>query len=174
MEFKTTLALRQSVRKFTTEQITNEQLHALLEAANAAPTCMGNYDRVHLTVVQDAEILKQLNEAFQKAVGDPAIQVTYGAPTVIYVSNRAEDEEIVQGANAGVIMENMLLAASDMGLGAVYLFGLSQVLYGNEEIVELLQLPEHFRTVSAIAVGVASEPVSERTLTTERITLTRL
>ena len=41
MEFNKTLAIRQSVRKFTDEQITEDQLNAILEAANAAPACMG-------------------------------------------------------------------------------------------------------------------------------------
>ena len=67
------------------------------------------YDHLHLTVVQKPEILAQINAAFQKAVGDPNMQVTYGAPTVIYVSCKNEDEEIVKGCNAGVVMENMLL-----------------------------------------------------------------
>ena len=113
MEFNKTIAARQSVRKFTEAQITDEQLKAILEAANAAPACMGQYDHLHLTVVQKPEILVQINAAFQKAVGDPNVQVTYGAPTVIYVSCKNEDEEIIKGCNAGVVMENMLLAATD-------------------------------------------------------------
>ena len=153
MEFNKTIAARQSVRKFTEAQITDEQLKAILEAANAAPACMGQYDHLHLTVVQKPEILAQINAAFQKAVGDPNMQVTYDAPTVIYVSCKNEDEEIVKGCNAGVVMENMLLEAADLGLGAVYLFGVSQVLFANEEITKLLQIPEGFRTVSAIAVA---------------------
>ena len=39
MEFNKTIAARQSVRKFTEAQITDEQLKAILEAANAAPAC---------------------------------------------------------------------------------------------------------------------------------------
>ena len=126
MEFNKTIAARQSVRKFTEAQITDEQLKAILEAANAAPACMGQYDHLHLTVVQKPEILAQINAAFQKAVGDPNMQVTYGAPTVIYVSCKNEDEEIVKGCNAGVVMENMLLEAADLGLGDVYLFGVGK------------------------------------------------
>ena len=68
------------------------------------------------------------------------MQVTYGAPTVIYVSCKNEDEEIIKGCNAGVVMENMLLEAQILGLGAVYLFGVSQVLFANEEITKLLQI----------------------------------
>ena len=166
MEFNKTIAARQSVRKFTEAQITNEQLKAILEAANAAPACMGQYDHLHLTVVQKPEILAQINAAFQKAVGDPNMQVTYGAPTVIYVSCKNEDEEIV--------MENMLLEAADLGLGAVYLFGVSQVLFANEEITKLLQIPEGFRTVSAIAVGTSADALQERTLGTDKISTTTL
>ena len=59
MEFNKTIAARQSVRKFTEAQITDEQLKAILEAANAAPACMGQYDHLHLTVVQKPEILAQ-------------------------------------------------------------------------------------------------------------------
>jgi len=174
MEFNKTIAARQSVRKFTEAQITDEQLKAILEAANAAPACMGQYDHLHLTVVQKPEILAQINAAFQKAVGDPNMQVTYGAPTVIYVSCKNEDEEIVKGCNAGVVMENMLLEAVDLGLGAVYLFGVSQVLFANEEITKLLQIPEGFRTVSAIAVGTSADALQERTLGTDKISTTTL
>lgn len=163
MEFNKTIAARQSVRKFTEAQITDEQLKAILEAANAAPACMGQYDHLHLTVVQKPEILAQINAAFRKAVNDPNIQVTYGAPTVIYVSCKNEDEEIIKGCNAGVVMENMLLEAADLGLGAVYLFGVSQVLFANEEITKLLQIPEGFRTVSAIAVGTSGCPSGKNT-----------
>ena len=139
MEFNKTIAARQSVRKFTEAQITDEQLKAILEAANAAPACMGQYDHLHLTVVQKPEILAQINAAFQKAVGDPNMQVTYGAPTVIYVSCKNEDEEIA-----------------------------------NEEITKLLQIPEGFRTVSAIAVGTSADALQERTLGTDKISTTTL
>ena len=147
MEFNKTIAARQSVRKFTEAQITDEQLKA---------------------------ILAQINAAFRKAVNDPNMQVTYGAPTVIYVSCKNEDEEIIKGCNAGVVMENMLLEAADLGLGAVYLFGVSQVLFANEEITKLLQIPEGFRTVSAIAVGTSVDALQERILGTDKISMTTL
>ena len=70
--------------------------------------------------------------------------------------------------------ENMLLEAADRGLGAVYLFGVSQVLFANEEITKLLQIPEGFRTVSAIAVGTSADALQERTLGTDKISTTTL
>lgn len=174
MGFRNVIARRQSVRTYQEKQITEEQVQALLEAANAAPVCMGQFDHVHLTVVQSPEVLSKINAKFAAAVGDEKAYPTYGAPTVIYVSNMASDEEIIIGANAGCIIENMLLAATEMGLASVYLFGVSQVLFNDAEVAEMLNLPEGFRTVSAIAVGYPSEALAERPLTCGKIGTDRI
>lgn len=174
MEFRNVIARRQSVRSYQEKQITEEQLQALLEAANAAPVCMGQFDHVHLTVVQSPAVLAKINAKFAAAVGDEKACPTYGAPTVIYVSNMASDEEVIVGANASCIVENMLLAATEMGLANVYLFGVSQVLLNDSEVAALLKLPEGFRTVSAIAVGYANEELNERPLTCEKIAMDRI
>ena len=71
-------------------------------------------------------------------------------------------------------MENMLLEAADLGLGSVYLFGVSQVFFANEEITKLLQIPEGFRTVSAIAVGTSADALQERIPGTDKISMTTL
>ena len=59
----------------------------------ASPTCMGRFERLHLTVVQNPAVLEELNQLFQKAVGDPNAYPSYHAPTLIYVCNSLEDEE---------------------------------------------------------------------------------
>lgn len=46
-----TICSRKSVRTYTGEQITEEQLNTILKAANAAPVGMGQYEGVHLTVI---------------------------------------------------------------------------------------------------------------------------
>ena len=174
MEFTKVLSLRQSNRAFTGEPLTEAQIDALLAAANAAPTCMGRFEHLHLTVVQDKAVLDELNAMFQKTVGDPSACPTYGAPALIFVSNSLEDEEIIYGANASCVMENMLLAAVDQGLAGVYLFGISQALQGQERVAQLLQLPEGFRTVSAIAVGHPAQLLEPRPLTLDKIATNRV
>lgn len=174
MEFTNALSLRQSTRAFAPEQISDEQLSALLNAAMASPTCMGRFERLHLTVVQDPAVLEELNSLFQKTVGDPNVYPTYHAPTLIYVSNSLEDEEIVAGANAGCVMENMMLAAADQGLASVFLFGISQALLGQPRVAELLKLPEGFRTVSAIAVGHPAQPLDARVNPADKISVNHI
>ena len=174
MEFTRTLALRQSTREFTQEQLTEQEVSQLLKAAMAAPTCMGRFERLHLTVVQDPAVLEELNQLFQKAVGNPEAYPSYHAPTLIYVSNSLEDEEIIFGANASCVMENMLLAAADLNLASVYLFGLSQALQGEPRVKELLKLPEGFRTVAAIAVGHPAQPLQEQEIPDDKISVNRI
>ena len=50
----------------------------------------------------------------------------------------------------------------------------AKVLFANEEITKLLQIPEGFRTVSAIAVGTSADALQERTLGTDKISTTTL
>lgn len=174
MEFTRALALRQSTREFTQEQLTEQEVSQLLKAAMAAPTCMGRFERLHLTVVQDPAVLEELNQLFQKAVGNPEAYPSYHAPTLIYVSNSLEDEEIIFGANASCVMENMLLAAADLNLASVYLFGLSQALQGEPRVKELLKLPEGYRTMAAIAVGHPAQPLQEREIPDDKISVNRI
>ena len=50
----------------------------------------------------------------------------------------------------------------------------AKVLFANEEIAKLLQIPEGFRTVSAIAVGTSADALQERIPGTDKISMTTL
>ena len=63
MEFENVLQLRQSARKYLPKQISDEQLQTLFEAANRAPVGSKLYRDIHITVVQNQEILLKLCEA---------------------------------------------------------------------------------------------------------------
>ena len=89
---------------------------------------MGQYDKVHLTVVQNAALLVKLNLCTADFIGDASFRATYGAPTVILVSAAAGDPDDVRYCNAACIVENMHLAATDLGLGSVYLLGCIRAL----------------------------------------------
>ena len=177
MEFDQVLSLRQSNRAFTDRQVSREQLSALLNAAMAAPTAMARFERLHLTVVQDPAVLEELNQLFQRAVGDESAYPTYHAPAIICVSDSVEDEELLMGANVGCVMENMLLKATELGRGSVYLFGLfaaTRALSDQTRIPKLLKLPEGFRPVSAIAVGYPAQPLSAREVPEGKVAVTWL
>lgn len=57
---------RRSVRTYTEQQVSAENLNLILEAATYAPSGM-NYQTWHFTAIQDADILRELNEKIKGA-----------------------------------------------------------------------------------------------------------
>ena len=128
---------RRSIRTYEERQISDEQLNALLEAAKYAPSG-GNSQTWKFTVVQNKEKLEQLNsmvrESFRhlevdektyrskksgkKAAEKDNYKFYYNAPTLIIVSNDREYSNCM--ADSAIAIENILLAAHSLGLGACY------------------------------------------------------
>ena len=149
---------RKSVRTFTGEKITPEQIEILLKAAMAAPTAI-NIQPWQFVVVNDDNVL-------QKLYGDSPRGAMYTqAGTVIYVCGETEmtrpgrDGGPAQAApnqfwsqDCSAATENLLLAAEALGLGAVW-----TALYPDEmrskPIVETLGLPENVKPLCAVPVG---------------------
>ena len=160
MEFNQVVFTRRSCRAYTAEPVYGEHLNAVLAAANAAPVGMGAYHTVHLTVIRSREFIAALSEAtraFMKRDGDPL----YGAPVLVLVSAKPGMPPTIEFQNTGTIMENMMLTATDLGLGSVYLMGAIAALNSRPELVAKLDLPEGFVPVAAAALG---HPVEEAAL----------
>lgn len=164
METMKAIERRQSCRAYTEEPISEAELEILLQAAYAAPVGMGQYETMRLTVIQNRALLNEIDRAAAEFFGDPAKHPLYGAGTLILVSAipPAPPRAVLAYCNAGCIVENMALAATDLGLGSVYIFGSVNAVKLHPDIVEKLHLPEGFVPVSALAVGHAAMPMQER------------
>ena len=152
MELSQAIFTRCACRSYTDEPVTDEQLAAVLAAANAAPVGMGAYGTVHLTVIRNKEFMAGLSQAtreFMKRDGDPI----YGAPLMVLVSAKPGMPPTIEFQNTGTIMENMMLTATDLGLGSVYLMGAIAALKTKPELVAQLNLPEGFVPIAAAALG---------------------
>ena len=123
MEVMDAMSRRRSCRAYLPQQILNEKRDEILKAANAAPVGMGEYQNVRLSVIQSAALLEKLDRCGAAFLGDPSLRPTYGAPTVILVSVSRDSKQDAAYCNAACIVENMHLAATDLGLGSVYLLG---------------------------------------------------
>lgn len=66
MEFNQVLEIRQSTRQYQERQLEDEQVAAILAAANRSPVGSNLYKDIHITVVQDREKLLYLCEAAWK------------------------------------------------------------------------------------------------------------
>ncbi len=173
MEFSEVMKNRASVREYKADQISDEDLKAILDAAYLSPVAMGKFEDTKLLVIQDAEKLNRINEDFGMERDGVKMRPTYDAPTVVFVLQRVDSEDILIGMNAAVVVNNMLLAAVDRGLGGCFLMGVSQMMSKDTEFGKYLGVPEGFKTCAAAAVGIPAAPVAARSVDTNKIETVR-
>ncbi|SEO44223.1 nitroreductase family protein [Propionispora vibrioides] len=107
---------RRSIRRYTKQAVNEEQIHLLLQAAMNAPSA-DNQQLWQFIVINDRERLRQI------PVEEPYSQIFTEAPMAILVCGDQRLERLpgtwVQDCSAAV--ENILLAATGLGLGSVWL-----------------------------------------------------
>jgi len=146
---------RRSIRNFNGEAITKNELNEILKAAYAAPVGRAMYDTLSLTVVSNKDLLDRWEKHMAKAVGNPDMHPFYGAPTVLLVSSEmpAAPSNNVNYSNAAIVVQNMALAATELGVGACHIWGAVGMLNGNTELMGELNIPEGKIPCCAIALG---------------------
>ena len=145
---------RVSVRHFTSQKPTDEQINTLLRAAMAAPTAM-NKQPWGFLVVDDPAILQQIGEQFPNSHVQDGAQIAIVPCGDLTKAIEGEGQTYwIQDVSAAV--ENLLLAAHSMGLGAVWT-GLTPITARAQQASELLGLPEHIVPLCIIPVGYPAE-----------------
>lgn len=155
METQSALLNRYSCRGFTEEQITESELNTLLQAANSAPVSLGNYDDVELCIIQNSQMIDEIEQTVSSAMPSMGAHSAYKAPTLILINCKREmaEKEYLPYCNASCIAENIMISATDLGLGSVYLYALPLVLSQVPRFYEKLKIQKDFFPVVAVAVG---------------------
>lgn len=146
---------RRSIRKFKAEQISAEELNAVLEAGTYAPTAMGGQTPVIVAVQKPEEValLNRLNGRIMN--GNEDIFPYYGAPTVLIVFAPADGFAAVE--EGSLVAGNLLNAAYAAGLGSCWIHRAKE-MFETEEGKELLakwNIPEGMKGIASIALGYA-------------------
>lgn len=153
------IAMRKSTRSYKFEQINDEVLNTIINAGCAAPVGYGAYDTVHLTIIQNPDLLNKIAKTAADIFGTPNTNPLYEAPTLIIISGKPNDKfPNAEIANAACIIENMALATTNIGIGSVYLLGIIRAFHEDKALLSSLDLPENFIPASAIALGYPIEP----------------
>lgn len=172
MEMIKTIEMRKSTRGYKEEQISDESLTTILNAGCAAPVGMGAYDSVHITVIQNSDLLEKITKVTANTFGNPKMKPFYGAPTLIVISSKTNDKAPTVGvANAACIIENMTLAATDLNLGSVYLWAFISSFSADKQLLKELDLPEGFEPISGIAIGYPVEALDKAKKSNHTITI---
>lgn len=166
-----TICSRKTIRTFTGENITNEELQKILKAANASPVGMGQYENLHLTVITNSELLKKIDQAGAAMFGKPDMHPLYGAPLLILVSSKKPEKmmENVAFSNAAIISHNMVLEATELGIGACYIWGAIAAITVSNDILHELNLPEEFIPCCGVALGKTDYKYELRDIPEDRI-----
>ncbi|MEA3347423.1 MAG: nitroreductase family protein [Pseudomonadota bacterium] len=155
------IAQRCSVRKFTDQEISNEQLKELMQAARHAPS-WANTQCWEFIIVRDAAIKEKLAETIP--AGNPAPKAILNAPVVLAVCSKLGVSGFYNGKavtgkgdnwylhDVGLATQNISLAAHEMGLGSVILG-----LFDDEAAGKILNLPDTVKVVSIMPLGVPAK-----------------
>ncbi|MDD2465512.1 MAG: nitroreductase family protein [Desulfobulbus sp.] len=153
------LFARRSIRKYTQERIPDTLINDLLEAAMAAPSAMAK-NPWHFIALRSRPTIDQLANCL------PNGKMLSGATAALLVCgdiNQAHDRELsflLQDLSAAI--ENILLAASMLGLGACWLG-----IHPREERIAAVSkafcLPEGIIPVAGISLGWPAEEKESRT-----------
>lgn len=162
-EVMNTILRRQTIRSYKNEQITDEQLDFLKEAALRAPSAR-NMQPCHVRFIQNREMLDKMNTDFKELVGydTPAYTrwninpVYHGAPT--FAAIFAEGDSAMDG---GIMCENICIAAESMRLGTC-IIGSVGALFENGvadgvKWRKAWNIPENYKFIIAIAIGYPDE-----------------
>ncbi len=145
-----TIHQRASVRSYSSKSVSKDTLVELVKAGMAAPTG-SNRQPWEFVVIQDKATLAKLGEVKPPVGKAPAAIVVLG-------DVNASGSWVLDCSAA---TENILLAATSLGLGSVWTGA-----YGNEKfenlIKETLSLPDGIMPLSVIAIGYADGIVTPK------------
>ena len=161
---------RRSVRGFTEKQISDADLEAILFAGGQAAVGGADFKSLKLYAVQDPELLKAIDEASAKR--RPGSHPLYGAPTLVVLASKESILPNIEFTNAGCIIENMMLAATDLGVDSIYLWMAMYGINDDPEIIAKLGFPEGFTCVGTMALGYAAKEFPKHRAAEQRIEVT--
>ncbi|MHB8131910.1 MAG: nitroreductase family protein [Mobilitalea sp.] len=139
---------RRSIRDYTEEQVTDAEIEILLKAAFSAPTAV-NVQPWEFVVINEKEVLDKIK--------DKMLFARYNAPMGIVICGnmkyalKSQDKDLWI-CDCSAAIENMLLAATDIGLASVWI-GIYPIQSRMATMQKLIDLPEHVKPLGMVYFG---------------------
>lgn len=158
MKFNDLITKRFSVRSYTNQKVSRETILEILEVARMAPSAH-NFQPWHFIVVSEKNDLTELHEVYQR-------EWFKDAPVCIVVCvdhhqswKRKSDQKDFADVDAAIVIDHLVLKATEMGLGTCWVCHFDAVLASS-----LLKLPANIEPIALIPIGYteATAPVKNR------------
>lgn len=158
-----TMLERSSIRAYTDEKLTHEELEALKKAALSSPTAMNRQDQRFIFVTGDEKldllensvmqsIIDSGNADFAERIKSRGGKTIYNARLIVVIAAKPSR---FSGVDAGIAVENLALCAKSLGLDSVIL-GMPEGAFKGRN-AELLRrefrIPDGFEFQIAIGIG---------------------
>ena len=161
---------RHSTRGFSDRQISDADLEAILFAGGQAAVGAADFKSMKLYAVQDPELLKAIDEA--SARKRPGTHPLYGAPTLVVLASKESILPYIEYTNAGCVIQNMMVAAADLGIDSIYLWMSMYGINEDPELVKRMGFPEGFTCVGTMALGYEAKEFPKIRADEQRIEVT--
>jgi nitroreductase len=136
---------RRSIRQYTAQPVDREQLIEIIKAGTWAPSGLNNQPW-RFVIIRDVEARFKLSE-FTKYR-----KIIEAAPACIavFIDSKAMYHDTKDHQAMGACIQNMLLTAHALGLGAVWL---GEILKNADNIRAFLELPQEMELMAVVAIG---------------------
>jgi nitroreductase len=136
---------RRSIREFTESSVDQDLLREIIRAGTWAPSGLNNQPWRFVSVTEPAIISNLANQTRYAHIvkGSPAL-------IALFLDRREMYNEVKDQQAAGACLQNMLLAAEALDLGAVWL---GEILNRKEEVNQILGLDLNYDLMAVVALG---------------------
>ncbi len=155
MDFFEAVQKRQSIRKFTGQAVSKEQLKQILEAANRAPSA-GNLQAYKVFVVKEFELRQILARAAggQDCIAEaPLVLVFCADPTRSAAKYGSRGEQLYCIQDATIACCYAQLAITALGLATVWI----GAVHEPEVLKDALKLKEDLWPIALLPIGYPAE-----------------
>lgn len=166
MELMDAIYTRRSIRKYKEDQVPEELINKLLEAAIQAPSATNSQPWV-FAVIQDKELLKNYSdrakalllsftennpnlERYRAALSKPEFNIFYNANTFLIIYSTAKGSH--SEGDCCLAAQNLMLTAHAHGLGTCWI-GFSLPFLNTKEAKDELGIPENYTAVAPLVLG---------------------
>lgn len=147
MNFLELAKKRYSVRKYESKKVEPDKLLKILEAGRVAPTAHNNQP-VRLLVVQEPDGLEKLKKG-ARVYGAPVAIIVCGDRDTVWV--RPYDSKNTIDIDASIVTAQMMLQATDLGLGTLWVCYFDPAVIRNE-----FNIPDNLEPINILVVGYAA------------------
>ncbi len=145
---------RRSIRRFADRPLAKEQIDTILDAGRWAPSGLNNQPW-RFAVIEERELKLKIAELTKYH------HIIEEAPAIIgvFLDNDALYHREKDIQSIGAALQNMLLMAHSLGLGAVWL---GEILKNGQQLGKILDLPPRYELMAVIATGYPAVDLKEK------------